>query len=439
MFKHIFWSVFFLFFYYGSSGGERVIYIENESIRLGVNLDMGGSITYLSASGEEENIINSFDMGRQIQMSFYSGPVPYIPESGQKPHESWEFLGWNPIQSGDVGGNRSEVVDYYHGEDSIYVKTIPMHWPLNNVPGHCFFESHIKIESSHVKVESRLLNHRRDTIRYPARSQELPAVYVNGPYHRLVTYKGTQPFQQDRISEIPQLNETRPEWSYWQATENWAAHLNDENFGLGVVTPEVQSYIGGFSGKKGSGGPRDAPTGYCAPILREILDHDIAYGYSYYLVVGHLEDIRNFAYRHRPAEKKISFQFEKDRDHVYYTNATDTGWPVQDALAIIPRGEEISVNSPALFFPVKENFTFKLNALFPGDVEKVRLVCPAVNQKDAMSYELAVEKDNLFHTYRFYLKNRRNEDFFIGQVKLEVVYEASGKNRKMVIKEFGLE
>jgi hypothetical protein len=28
-------------------------------------------------------MINSYDWGRQIQMSFYSGPVPYVPEGGE--------------------------------------------------------------------------------------------------------------------------------------------------------------------------------------------------------------------------------------------------------------------------------------------------------------------------------------------------------------------
>ena len=79
-----------------------------------------------------------------------------------------------------------------------------MQWPLENLPGECFFESSIKIKGNTVKINNRILNHRIDKTQYAARSQELPAVYVNAPYHRLVTYKGDRPFENDAISEISQ-------------------------------------------------------------------------------------------------------------------------------------------------------------------------------------------------------------------------------------------
>lgn len=62
-------------------------YLENDQIRIGLNLDIGDAITYLSKTGSNENIINSYDLGRQIQMSFYSGPVPYEPNV-KKPHDA---------------------------------------------------------------------------------------------------------------------------------------------------------------------------------------------------------------------------------------------------------------------------------------------------------------------------------------------------------------
>ncbi len=68
----------------GAASEERefsgMSYLDNGEIRVGVNLDIGGAITYLSKSGSDENIVNSFDWGRQIQMSFYSGPNPFEPK-----------------------------------------------------------------------------------------------------------------------------------------------------------------------------------------------------------------------------------------------------------------------------------------------------------------------------------------------------------------------
>ena len=46
-------------------------YIDNGVIKLGVNLALGGAITYLAESKTGKNIVNNWDWGRQIQMSFY--------------------------------------------------------------------------------------------------------------------------------------------------------------------------------------------------------------------------------------------------------------------------------------------------------------------------------------------------------------------------------
>src|SRR5438105_2744667 len=42
--------------------------VDNGVVRLGVDLNAGGAVTYLSKSAEDNNIINSWDWGRQVQM-----------------------------------------------------------------------------------------------------------------------------------------------------------------------------------------------------------------------------------------------------------------------------------------------------------------------------------------------------------------------------------
>ena len=97
-------------------------------------------------------MINSHDWGRQIQMSFYSGPTPYIPESGKEPSKTWTFIGWNPIQSGDAFNNASKVTAHTNSGTEIYVKCIPMHWPLDNEPWQCTFESWLTLEGNTVST-----------------------------------------------------------------------------------------------------------------------------------------------------------------------------------------------------------------------------------------------------------------------------------------------
>jgi hypothetical protein len=74
-------------------------------------------------------MINSFDWGRQIQMSFYSGPVPYVPE-GATVHENWKQLGWNPIQSGDVYKHRSQVTAHRNDGKELYLRFPWLEKPL---------------------------------------------------------------------------------------------------------------------------------------------------------------------------------------------------------------------------------------------------------------------------------------------------------------------
>ncbi|MDR3309158.1 MAG: hypothetical protein LBS80_04310, partial [Tannerella sp.] len=118
-------------------------FLENERIKLGIDLNLGGAVTFLSdKENGGNNMINSSDWGRQIQMSYYSGPWPYIGPNGETPAESWAGLGWNPIQSGDAGGNRSKVLTFEkRGENAMIVRSIPMQWPhTSGVAGDCEFE-----------------------------------------------------------------------------------------------------------------------------------------------------------------------------------------------------------------------------------------------------------------------------------------------------------
>ncbi|MBP5621744.1 MAG: hypothetical protein J6X44_06995, partial [Thermoguttaceae bacterium] len=94
-------------------GDEPMRYIENNRVKLGLDLSLGGAVTYLEDKlNHSGNMINSFDWGRQIQLSYYSGPTPYVGPNGEQPSPSWAGLGWNPIQSGDCGGFRSQVLDF---------------------------------------------------------------------------------------------------------------------------------------------------------------------------------------------------------------------------------------------------------------------------------------------------------------------------------------
>ena len=123
----------------------QMSFLDNGVIRLGIDLQVGGAVTWLSDSKTKVNLVNSWDCGRQIQMSYYSGPVPFI-FGDKQPKPAWRGIGWNPIQVGDCFGNRSRVLEHRNDGQAIYVKCIPMHWPLDNVPGECTYECWFKLD-----------------------------------------------------------------------------------------------------------------------------------------------------------------------------------------------------------------------------------------------------------------------------------------------------
>lgn len=337
------------------AGAEgKMAFVENEHIRVGVNLKWGGAVTHISEPGGP-NLINSYDLGRQIQQSYYSGPPNYQRE-GKEKAKHWANFPWNPIQTGDAFHNGSEVLEHRVEDDTLYVKTVPNLWPMKNDPAACVMETWLKIASDGPKVlyKVRLTNKRRDKTQYSAKHQEIPAIYVNGPWHRLMTYNGDEPFTGKPLSEVRNDHNERWPWVNFLATERWAALVNDKGTGLGVCVPEVREFHGGFAGKRGTGGEKSSNTGYMSPMTTEILDHNIVYSYSCVMILGSLEDIRKEAQRLVGRAPLPSWSFEKNRDSWYYVNGKDAGWPLPrgGGLAASPtkEGRPVRLMSPYTFW-----------------------------------------------------------------------------------------
>jgi len=271
-------------------------------------------------------VVNSRDLGRQIQQSYYSGPATFDPRRNQA--SQWKPWPWNPIQSGDCFGHRAAVLSKSNNGRQIYVKTRPMQWALNNVPAQATFETWITLEDHAAWVRCRLKNHRTDTKRqFVGYYHECPAVLTVGTLHRLFTYEGLEPFAKGKLAELPR---SPPPWRYFQATENWAAHVDRNNWGVGVFHPGAVLFSGGFHGRPGAGGPDDDPVGYMAPIRGDVLDHNIVYDYRYALILGTLSQIRDFVYAHRP-DRRPDYRFLVDRQH-WFCLGGDAGFPMKGCL-----------------------------------------------------------------------------------------------------------
>lgn len=420
---------------------DRVEYLDNGTLRLGADLDLGGAITYLADSKTRDSVINNFDWGRQVQLSYYSGPVPYTP-GGKQPKANWRQLGWNPIQVGDAFGHRSRILESRNDGRTIYIRCIPMHWPLENVPGECTFETTITLEQNTARVRTRLQNIRTDDkTQYPGRNQELPAVYTNGPYWRLLTYTGARPFSGDALTTIPTTGGAGFPWHSWRATEHWAALVRDDGWGLGVFNPDTIAFSGGFAGKTGKGGSLDNPTGYIAPNHREILDYNIQYDFEFTLILGSLEQIRTYAAAHAPRPAPPRYVFASDRQHWVYTNASDAGWPVAGELKIALSQNDPQMMAPEGLWPAAAAPKLFIRAAYhaaPGQKGELfwKKLVPAPRQRPAKTKTKAkanrigdfdghttfdVIPDGQYHTYEIPLAGAPGYDGMISGLRFDPV------------------
>jgi hypothetical protein len=351
-------------------------YLDNGQLRIGVNLAMGGAITYLAQSRNRLNLINHVDLGREIQMSDYSGPVPYIPPGRQIAHY-WRGLGWNPVQAGDAYKNPSKVVYFKNNGHSLVVRSIPMIWPLDNQPARCSFQTRIKLRGDTVLVHCRMSVFRKDLTQYSARPQECPAIYTVGKLWRLVTYTGDRPFTNAPVTMLdpPAVLKRKMQvfagtrkgdpWVAFNATENWAALVNNAGYGLGIWAPNDYRFSGGFYGSvRGTGGPTDSQTGYIAPNFFDIIDHNIVYSYHYVLIVGSLKHIRAWVYDHAPRSTLPRWTFTANRQHWYYVDARDTGWPIKRCLNISLTGAHPQLVGPDCFWQAAKAPVLYIDAAF---------------------------------------------------------------------------
>jgi hypothetical protein len=404
-------------------------YLDNGVIKVGVDLTKGGSITWLSLSGSTNNTVNSHDLGREIQQSYYSGPQPYDPSNNANP--DWRNWQWNPIQSGDSYGNPSVVLAEANDGRTLYVKCRPMQWALDNVPGQCTFESWITLVGNVAVVSNRLVNMRTDTAQqFQATDQELPAVYTVGTLWKLVSYAGNAPFTGDTLTNLPN---TPPPWQYWNATESWAALVNSNDWGLGVYNPGSAWFVGGFLGTPGAGGPHDDSTGYIAPIKHDILDTNIVYTYTYYLILGTVPQIRDWVYS-QPRQPGFNFIFNSNRCGWSYELATDTGWPVTNYLTVSLNSSDPRMRVWNTAFYATNVPTVYIRAAYQIAQPLGRAYGQVFWESDgtggwseARSVTFPVVADGKFHTYAVNLAASKNYTGLITQFRFDPAYNGQAR------------
>ncbi|MEQ8763641.1 MAG: hypothetical protein RL885_06930 [Planctomycetota bacterium] len=400
-------------------------FLDNGVIRIGVDVSKGGAIRWLSRSGSTDNVINVADLGRYVQQSYYSGPCPYVPE-GASQHPAWSGWCWNPIQVGDVFGNPSRLLDHTNDGQTLYTQCVPMQWALDGVPGDCTLETWIRLEENRAHVRCRLVNARQDPARYPAAHQELPAIYTIGRLHRLFTYTGLAPFTGDALTQI---QNSGPPWEYWLSTERWAALVDDDGWGVGIVHPDRLLTAGGFHGTPGVGGPADGATGYIAPLHTEVIDAQITYEYAFILILGTLSQIRELATANAP-EARPRFRFHRDRSHWIPINARDAAPPYDGAWTLSLEDGDPQLISPPMDYEAARAPKLTIEAAYRGAGSKAELFFARTGEdfSAARRVEWPVISDGVVRTYVVDLAAHSDYTGRIGKLRFDPLVQTQAGN-----------
>lgn len=362
-----------------AAAGEPVV-ARSDVIRAG--FDEFGTLTALAGP-------DGVDLIDVVTPSFYGGP---LGAGG---------AAWRPVGLG------AEVVSMANEGDST-VKTVVRAldvgaaWSLCE----CTIESTYRAEGPALWVSHTLRNARTDRFPYPASPQELPALYSAFPAHRLFTYDGSQPWTGGALTEIttpwPLFSGGGPTWL---GTEHWAALVDGFGYGVGIFSPETVRFVG----IPGRADRPFGPNGYVAPSAFEVLDHNIVHEYRYALVVGTLAEIRAFASANRPEKEPPDWDFAASREHWWYGNASDEGWPVTGSLRVRLEQPDPWLWSPEGAFRAEDVPHVFVRAAFHGlpPSERGQLFFSRAGDgfwpRGEDHVDVPVVADGLFHTYVFRL------------------------------------
>jgi hypothetical protein len=268
------------------------LYLDNGQVRLGVDRAAGASIGYFGESATGRNLLNHYDKGRFIQQSYY----------GAKDGSDWNGKSWrwNPVQGGGWRGQPARTVAFTNTATTLYAKTLPKHWATGADLPDVVMEEWLTLTNrvAHLRFKVTYSEARAGDLPSPSASspkppahppahQEMPAVFADFALTNLVYYQGNAPWTGGAFTRrVPGW----PNEYAKQLTENWAAYVDDRDWGLGVFFPgtaEVTCYRA-----PGKPGPAGSGCSYLAPIRTLAITNGFTLEYDVFLTAGTVPQMR---------------------------------------------------------------------------------------------------------------------------------------------------
>jgi hypothetical protein len=268
-------------------------FIDNGSIRIGVETTRGGVISFLGPTGGGLNVVNTADAGRYIQQSYYGNVVPGTP-----PWAPWR---WNPVQGGDTTNALPTMLSFSNDGTTIHSLSHPCDWAT---PGrdtsNLFMEQWITLSGNVAIVRCKFTFNEATPQADAYEGGELPAAFLAWPLTTITRYTGPKPWTDGPLltTILPTLAGITPGYSL--ATEEWVALVDAENslgqgagWGVGIYSPQllgshpVSKVLGDLVCYKVPG-----DTSYVAVLGMMKWFQGSSFEYYYYLTLGTAPNIR---------------------------------------------------------------------------------------------------------------------------------------------------
>jgi len=273
---------------------ERVM--GKDSIRVGMSLPLGGAISVLSLNGRE--LVNHFDNGREIQVALYDANEIYDSCAG-----CTGVFGWDPVQGGDKYSHVPGVLDHALVGDTIYTKSRALEWypdskgggPQQAVPSDVIIEQWVSPAGDQPAFRVRYRISHAGTDLHANGLQEIPAIYGNLGFDRLVYYDGGKPWTRGRLNIVPLPRSPESLQPYVRTPEHWQGLVDSAGIGFVVYVPLQYSYTRGRH-VVGEPGPRGRGLNYIRPFIPFSFGPGSVLTVDTYLVVGESHQMRAAIY-----------------------------------------------------------------------------------------------------------------------------------------------
>ncbi|MBQ8405767.1 MAG: hypothetical protein IJX09_03850, partial [Clostridia bacterium] len=229
-------------------------------------------------SSANVNLVNIYDLGREIQPSYYlnvsdkNGYEPdYDPEDKDSYYPGLTETGkpiYNPIQCGDFGGHTPQIIDYEYASDKLYVKMKAQEWFFyTNIQANGYIEvTYYFDESGALMVDNVYTDFSQfyGIEEVSISVQETPATYFAYPlnYFYCETKQGVifdkEVGEQNGRTEIKSSKTQAVGEDYYYVLNGkmvnggWCAFVNENKWGVGICLPNADKYVASRGRKSNS-------------------------------------------------------------------------------------------------------------------------------------------------------------------------------------------